>query len=80
MFELNERLRFPHLIDGDGRCEMLDKNNKCKIYESRPIICNIDKMQEYLGIPKYIFYEMNRKSCNKMILEDNLGEQYLIKQ
>ena len=29
--------------NGDGICKFLT-NNKCSIYESRPLICNIDKV------------------------------------
>lgn len=78
MFEENEDLRFPHKIDENGKCEFFE-NNKCNIYNERPLICNIDKMAEYLEVDKDDFYKINIQSCNKMILEDSLNEKYLIK-
>lgn len=75
----NSDLRFPHTIDENGRCEMLDDNNRCKIYDERPLICNIDKLADYLKINKNDFYQMNAIACNKMILEEGLDLKYLVK-
>jgi len=37
---------FPFDVKKDGSCEMLGKDNTCKVYENRPDICRIDKMYE----------------------------------
>lgn len=80
MVKDNEDLKFPHHIYENGECEMLDDNNKCKVYENRPLVCNIDKMADYLGKSKEDFYKLNVKACNKMIKEEGLDDEYLIKE
>lgn len=74
-----EELRFPYAISEAGKCEKLDENNRCSVYDERPLICNIDRMSEYMNIPIDVFYEMNKKACNEMIIEDGLDEKYLVK-
>ena len=36
----------PTLNRGDGCCKYLNKDNKCDIYDNRPLICNTDKVYE----------------------------------
>lgn len=76
MQELDPEFTFPYKWGETGTCEMLDENNLCKVYDHRPTICNIDKMNALLQIPG--FYELNIAACNKMIVEDKLDEKYLI--
>lgn len=53
---------------GNGTCSNLKKDNKCKIYTSRPLVCRIDDMynevfqQDY---EKLFFYKLNAKICNQ---------------
>lgn len=61
----------------DGVCEKY-LDGKCSIYESRPTICNVDKMQEILKIDKPMFYRMNANACNYFIKESGLDESFLI--
>ena len=42
---------------GDGVCKHLDENNKCEIYNNRPLICNTDRLYEVL---------LNIKGCEKL--------------
>lgn len=57
---------------GNGICKYLDLiNNSCKIYESRPDICRVDKMYniKYNNLfTKNEFYIENAKACN--LLQD----------
>lgn len=52
---------------GDGICIYFDYNKKlCKIYETRPDKCNIDKMYEKYyrnKISKEKFYQLNYEAC-----------------
>lgn len=61
---------FRHLDDGSGKCRYFDKVTKlCKIYENRPIVCNVDKMYESYFLNQYTreeFYELNYKACRLM--------------
>lgn len=61
----------------NGACEKLI-DNKCSVYEDRPLICNVDKMQEILKIDKSIFYKMNADVCNDFIKESGMDESFLI--
>ena len=51
---------------GDGVCLYLNDDNKCEIYEYRPIICNTDKIYEkYLKnrISREEFDKLNQEAC-----------------
>ena len=73
-------LDFPHQFDETGRCEKLGEDNKCTVYEDRPVICNLDKMLEILGIDKKQGYIENIKACNRLMDEDGIDESFRIKE
>lgn len=54
---------------GDGVCKHLDENNKCEIYNNRPLICNTDRLYEVL-YSKFMSKEewvlLNIKGCEKL--------------
>lgn len=56
---------------------MLDENNKCKVYDTRPDICNIETMFYTifapLGMTKKEAYLANTQLCNQFIEEDKLN-------
>lgn len=58
---------FQDLDNGKGVCIYLDENtNLCKIYESRPLKCNIDKSfthYYYKYFTKEKYYELNLIVC-----------------
>lgn len=68
---------FPYKADENGACEMLE-NNKCKVYDHRPDLCNIDKMATLCGFDKEVFYVENIKACNEMMDQDNIPLEYRI--
>jgi Fe-S-cluster containining protein len=72
-------LYFPYSWDESGRCEMLTKDNFCKVYDKRPTLCNVDKVMELFDIPKKEFYEINIEACNSMMDEDGIDESFRIK-
>ena len=63
---------FPYEVDEKGECENLMENNMCKIYETRPDICRIDKSCSEKDYPEMAI------ECNKLITEQNLDKKYLI--
>lgn len=75
----DNELYFPYKWDETGRCEMLTDDNKCLVYENRPLLCNIDKFLSIIDITKEDFYAMNIVACNIMMDEDNLPLKYRIK-
>ena len=66
----------------DGACIYLARDNTCKIYATRPELCNMEKMYEKRKGPwnmsKIEYFKFNSECCNKMIKEDGLDEKYLI--
>lgn len=62
---------------GDGICLYLNKNNKCEIYDHRPIICNTDKMYDKYFKDKYTkeeWIELNKRSCKDLENESKQSE------
>lgn len=74
----DDPLYFPYKHDETGRCENLLPDNSCAVYETRPLICNIDKTGEHLGIKKEILHYNNIKKCNTMMAEDKIDEKFRI--
>lgn len=65
---------------GDGICKHLDTlNNNCRIYETRPDICRIDKMYNmkyYKLYKKNDFYIENAKVCNQLQEKYKLDDSF----
>jgi hypothetical protein len=61
--------------NGDGVCRYLDqKNLQCKIYEHRPIICNVEKSYEFYFNAKFSedeYLKMNYKGCDILMEREN---------
>lgn len=60
-----------------GGCANLNDDNTCKIYNTRPLVCNVDGMYEALyskkGMSKEEFYKLSEEECKK--LEKQLSEK-----
>lgn len=72
---------------GDGACTYLTQDNLCSIYETRPELCNMEKMWhkrrfeldlDARGVSKREYFKVNSEVCNKMIEEDDLDKKFLI--
>ena len=63
---------FPFNFDSTGKCENLDINNKCVIYDRRPDICNvtITYKKYYQAITEEDFVVKMEEACKK--LEESL--------
>lgn len=60
-------LVFPYKTDEvTGRCEKLTDDGACSVYLNRPMMCNVDRMAEGMGLPKDVFYQMNIQGCNAL--------------
>ena len=70
--------RFPYKPNSDGSCPMLDTQNRCSVYDHRPIICNIKLVAILLKQPVEERYKLSIEACNTMIRQANLDESYLI--
>lgn len=59
----------PTLDRGDLCCKHLTEDNKCEIYENRPLICNTDRVYEafFKGIMTREEYDKaNYESCKAL--------------
>lgn len=66
---------FPYNWDESGRCEMLTDDDKCAVYDDRPLICNIDRMYDTVhngSMTREDYHMMNAIICNKWMDENNL--------
>ena len=61
---------YKKLDRGDGVCRYFsDETSLCKIYDNRPLECNVDAMYEaYFSkvMSKNKYYEENYKACAKL--------------
>lgn len=65
---------YKHLDRGDGICKYLDEQNLCSIYETRPLICNVDEAFSQIfssEMSKEEYYKLNYESCKKLKLNIN---------
>ena len=68
---------------GDGICRHFDcKTKLCRIYENRPVKCNVDLMYEMhfknrMGKEEY--YQMNYFACEMLKKEEQKNVSYAIK-
>jgi Fe-S-cluster containining protein len=63
----------PELDRGDSTCIYLTNDNKCAIYNDRPLLCNTDKVYDKYFSKKYSkeqWIELNKKAC------EDLHERY----
>lgn len=67
---------FPFTADENGACEMLI-NNKCSVYEDRPLLCNVRALGELMQVEETAWNRMNAAACNLII--DQLGLDPLYK-
>lgn len=74
---IKEGIGFPYRAKENGECEMLE-DNKCKVYDTRPDICNVDKVIELIGLDRNEYYKEGIYACNKMMDEDGISIEYRI--
>ena len=56
---------FPYKANKDGSCEKL-VDNRCSIYETRPDICNVEKVRRILGKEYFEYYDLMKKNCEEV--------------
>jgi len=70
---------FPYGVDEFGACEKLE-NNRCSVYEDRPLVCNIANLADIQGIPQEEYFKQAAMACNFMIRNAGLDESFLINE
>lgn len=78
---VKEVAEFPYNYDATGRCEMLNDDNTCKVYDTRPDICSIDRTWKKYREGQHPLeesYRQNIEACNELIRKFNYPDKYLI--
>ncbi len=70
--------RFPYKTDATGACEMLGADNKCMVYDNRPLLCDIKKGAVVYGVGKKQWYLLNAQMCNKFMDDAGLDVSFRI--
>ena len=73
-----EMFDFPYKWDENGVCEKLTEDGLCSIYENRPDICNLETVQQTLKWKSKMFFDITAASCNSMMKEDGIDEEFYI--
>jgi hypothetical protein len=60
----------------EGVCEKLGEDNRCTIYETRPLICKIEDSCDYFGHDKTEYYNVNIEGCHHLIDKFKLGDEW----
>lgn len=63
----------PELDRGDGICQFLTTDDKCAIYDDRPLICNTDKVYEryFKCMSREDYDRLNQEACNYLLNRGN---------
>jgi Fe-S-cluster containining protein len=72
-------LYFPYSWNETGRCENLTPDNKCAVYEHRPLLCDIERFAAYFNLDKAKFFAKNIKTCNLLMDVDNVDPSFRIR-
>ncbi len=69
---MKELAAFPYKYDESGRCENLGEDKMCKIYETRPDICSVNKiyekyMREEMSTDEW--YAVNEAACRQALID-----------
>lgn len=70
--------KFPYQYNETGRCEQLGEDNRCKVYETRPLVCSIEKIYNNFyrrHTTQKKFYDLSEQECLKMIEENRMRLQ-----
>lgn len=54
----------------DGACVHLTQDNRCAIYETRPIVCRVDEGRPK-SIPAARWHALNAEACAQLMKEDS---------
>ena len=71
--------KFPSMKEfdrGDGACKHLKDDNTCAIYETRPTICNVDRLYEERfkdDMTRDEWYRLNNEGCRELKEENGNG-------
>lgn len=61
---------FPYEMNSDGSCSMM-VDNRCSVYEDRPLLCNIKKAAKKIDMPytRKEWFRLNYEGCRQLQME-----------
>jgi len=73
---------FPYGHNEQGVCEMLDEDNKCLVYQDRPMLCNLKRIWEewITDQTEEEWYSHNMEICNFLMRMAGTDERFHIKK
>ncbi len=71
-------LYFPYKWDENGVCENLTQDNKCKVYENRPLLCDVERFAKHMKVNREDFFLSNIRACNYLMELDNVPSEFRI--
>ena len=78
-FEAEAMKKFPYATKEDGSCAKLGEDGKCTVYETRPLVCDMNRMYNKFyrprGLSKTEWQNMNAAACNSMLEQANRTER-----
>lgn len=69
---------FPYQARQDGACEQLDEAGRCRVYETRPDLCNIETMILRTGVPRAARYALNALICNTLQEREGIDPSFRV--
>jgi Fe-S-cluster containining protein len=72
---------FPYKYDEGGRCQMLNDDHTCSVYENRPDVCNVETMwRKYHSehISKQNYFLSAAMLCNSMMENAGVDENFYL--
>jgi uncharacterized protein len=67
---------------GDGCCKYLSDENRCTIYDDRPLLCNIERAYEHIFAANMTlkeYYLLNARSCNELQEIHNIDKSFRLR-
>lgn len=63
-----EAAAFPYSYDEKGVCEMLGEDNQCKIYDRRPLICQVENFGKtfHPNLSQEAWFKLNEQGCKDL--------------
>jgi len=68
---------FPLATNPDGSCMHL-VDNKCSIYDTRPLVCRIKEYGQSIGKQGDEWIKANIRACNEIMDQDGVPQEYRI--
>ena len=70
--------KFPYKPLENGTCSQLSEYGECKVYDHRPIVCNVKLMAKLRGKTEEEYFKETASHCNQMMDRWGVEKSYRI--